>query len=95
LKLVLTGAIKESMVPKDVIADYLLFCLNRANIKTYVEIWGLERPTEDIGEVLTKIAKRLGARRGVDEWDTDAAATAFVKKYRQGELGSFDLDDIP
>ena len=40
---------KESIVGKQAIADYLLYSLNRLNAwEGYVKAWGLDGPTDDI-----------------------------------------------
>jgi len=55
------GAVKESIVGAQVIADYLLFVLNRAGSwGGYVKEWALESPTDDIDQLLQTIAQRIG-----------------------------------
>jgi len=92
LKLVLTGAIKDSVVGIGVVARYLLYCLNRLKDHRYTRI--LDCPqTRDIDVVLLAVAKKIG---GVDKQpttpDLDRAAHYFVSLYRDGKLGYFTLD---
>jgi hypothetical protein len=57
----LPGAVKESIVGKQLIADYLLYSLNRLNAwEVYVKAWSLDGPTDDIEHLLRTIAQKTG-----------------------------------
>jgi len=88
LKLALTGAIKDNLIGEIIIADYLLFSLNRLRSTIYVGEYGLREPSDDINVVLSFISNNLGC-------DKSGAAKHFIAKYRKGELGSFTLDQVP
>jgi len=93
LKLALTGAVKDSILGKEVLADYLLFTLNSRGDTSYVTNWGLKEPSDDIHVVLQGIAKHVGFGKANDNsFHPDAAATLFVQKYREGFFGAFTLD---
>ncbi len=54
---------KESIVGKQAIADYLLYSLNRLNAwEGYVKAWGLDGPTDDIEHLLRGIAQKTGTQ---------------------------------
>ncbi|XP_021930044.1 mitochondrial GTPase 1 isoform X2 [Zootermopsis nevadensis] len=60
LRLALCACLQDHLVGVEIIADYLLYWLNKNNKFRYLEIMGLDEPTDDIGTVLTKCAVKLG-----------------------------------
>uniref|UniRef100_A0A4W4EDG9 Mitochondrial GTPase 1 n=1 Tax=Electrophorus electricus TaxID=8005 RepID=A0A4W4EDG9_ELEEL len=103
MKLALCGTILDHLVGEDVIADYLLFSLNRLQQFGYVERYDLEAPCDDIQHVLKHIAVKLGktqrvkAITGVGDItmkvpNYTAAAYDFIRAFRKGELGKVMLD---
>eukprot|EP01113_Clastostelium_recurvatum_P011690 TRINITY_DN15984_c0_g1_i1.p1 TRINITY_DN15984_c0_g1~~TRINITY_DN15984_c0_g1_i1.p1 ORF type:complete len:125 (-),score=23.91 TRINITY_DN15984_c0_g1_i1:221-574(-) len=95
LKLALTGAVKETIVEEGVLADYLLYSLNRMHALGYVEAYGLPGPCDEIVTVLEAIARKLGFLSASNVPDVHAAARAFLSHFRSGKLGHLTLDDIP
>ncbi|XP_053534596.1 mitochondrial ribosome-associated GTPase 1 isoform X2 [Ictalurus punctatus] len=65
MKLALCGTILDHLVGEDIIADYLLFSLNRLQRFGYVERYDLETPSDDIQHVLKCIAVKLGKTQRV------------------------------
>uniref|UniRef100_F7F7T9 Mitochondrial ribosome-associated GTPase 1 n=1 Tax=Monodelphis domestica TaxID=13616 RepID=F7F7T9_MONDO len=59
LKLATCGTILDHLVGEDIIADYLLFTLNKQQQFRYVEHYDLGEACDDIGSVLKKIAIKL------------------------------------
>lgn len=100
MKLALCACLQDHLVGSDLIADYLLYWLNRNGRYDYVPLMGLEQPTDSIGEVLIAGAKLLQKyRRGrlsdgtmVLRPDIEAAANHMLKAFRRGELGRINLD---
>ncbi|XP_030628478.1 mitochondrial ribosome-associated GTPase 1 [Chanos chanos] len=103
MKLALCGTILDHLVGEDVIADYLLFSLNRLERFGYVERYDLGEPSDDIQHVLKRIALKLGktqrvkAITGVGDVtitvpNYTAAAYDFIRAFRKGELGKVMLD---
>ncbi|XP_010868497.1 mitochondrial ribosome-associated GTPase 1 [Esox lucius] len=103
MKLALCGTILDHLVGEDVIADYLLFSLNRLEKYSYVERYGLGEPTDDIQQVLKHIAVKLGKTQRVKAItgvgnititvpNYPAAAYDFIRAFRKGELGQVILD---
>uniref|UniRef100_M4AH20 Mitochondrial GTPase 1 n=1 Tax=Xiphophorus maculatus TaxID=8083 RepID=M4AH20_XIPMA len=101
MKLALCGTILDHLVGEDVIADYLLFSLNR--LRRYVEKYDLQEPSDDIQHVLKRIAvklrktQRVKAITGVGNITVTipnytAAAYNFIRTFRKGELGQVLLD---
>ncbi|KAJ4298617.1 Mitochondrial GTPase 1 [Collariella sp. IMI 366227] len=59
LKLALVGCVKDGLIPRETLADYLLFRLNLGgDYMGYVERLGMEGPTDDVNEFLGAVAKR-------------------------------------
>lgn len=103
MKLALCGTILDHLVGEDIIADYLLFSLNRLDRFGYVEKYDLEGPCDDIQHVLKRIAVKLGKTKRmkaitgvgnitVQVPDYTAAAYDFIRAFRKGDLGKVMLD---
>ncbi|XP_051897448.1 mitochondrial ribosome-associated GTPase 1 [Pristis pectinata] len=103
LKLALCGTILDHLVGEEIIADYLLFTLNKQQKFDYVERYQLGEPCDDLQTVLKKIAVKLGktqkvkAITGVGDVNIlmpnySAAAYDFIRVFRKGELGKVMLD---
>ncbi|XP_071010950.1 mitochondrial ribosome-associated GTPase 1 isoform X3 [Oncorhynchus clarkii lewisi] len=65
MKLALCGTILDHLVGEDIMADYLLFSLNRLEKYSYVERYDLSEPSDDIQQVLKRIAVKLGKTQRV------------------------------
>jgi ribosome biogenesis GTPase A len=103
LKLSLTACISSSVVPSVVVTDYLLFLMNLISPSLYMSHVTSSagntmplspRPTNDVSEFLQNAAVRLGKlkRHGVP--DEEGAAEWVLRRYREGYLGRFVLDDV-
>ncbi|KAJ8014033.1 hypothetical protein DPEC_G00036040 [Dallia pectoralis] len=103
MKLALCGTILDHLVGEDIMADYLLFSLNRLKKYSYVEKYDLGEPTDDIQQVLKCIAVKLGKTQRVKAItglgnititvpNYPAAAYGFIRAFRKGELGQVILD---
>uniref|UniRef100_H3A086 Mitochondrial ribosome associated GTPase 1 n=2 Tax=Latimeria chalumnae TaxID=7897 RepID=H3A086_LATCH len=103
LKLALCGTILDHLVGEDIIADYLLYILNKHQKFSYVEKYELVEPCDDLQTVLKRIAVQLGktqkvkAITGVGDISIlipnySAAAYHFIRAFRRGELGQVMLD---
>ncbi|XP_048419290.1 mitochondrial ribosome-associated GTPase 1 isoform X1 [Stegostoma tigrinum] len=103
MKLALCGTILDHLVGEEVIADYLLFTLNKQQKFDYVDRYQLGEPCDDVQTVLKKIAVNLGktqkvkAITGVGDINIlmpnySAAAYDFIRTFRKGELGKVMLD---
>ncbi|KAJ2004041.1 Mitochondrial GTPase 1 [Coemansia thaxteri] len=99
LKVALTGkcGIKDNIADESVLADYLLFRLNRFDAVEYVHYCGclgIEQPTDDINELVAMLAQKIGALRRGGEIDVDKTLQFFLRTYRQGRFGRLCLDDL-
>ncbi|KAG0002867.1 Mitochondrial GTPase [Entomortierella chlamydospora] len=94
IKVALTGAISDHLSDEEVIADYLLFQLNQAQDYSYLKLYNIKEPTDDIRVFLPQVAKYIGALKKGGEYNLTAAAQFLIKQYRLGKLGRFTLDDI-
>ncbi|KAF7643931.1 hypothetical protein LDENG_00230990 [Lucifuga dentata] len=103
MKLALCGTILDHLVGEDVIADYLLYSLNRLKKFSYVDKYDLSEPSDDIQHVLKRIAVKLGKTQRVKAItgvgnvtitvpNYTAAAYDFIRAFRKGELGAVMLD---
>ncbi|KAJ2671234.1 Mitochondrial GTPase 1 [Coemansia sp. RSA 1085] len=94
LKVALTGGIKDNIADEGVLADYLLYRLNRFADIDYCSILGISQPTDDINEFLQMLGRKIGALRQGGEIDTDKAIQFFLRAFRQGKFGQLCLDDL-
>lgn len=101
LKLALVSTMQDHLVGPQVIADFLLFWLNKNKNFKYVNYLGLKEPSDLITEVLTLTAVNINKtvrRRSVEygyikvQPDLDAAAYHFINAFRRGEFGKVMLD---
>ncbi|XP_076624645.1 mitochondrial GTPase 1-like isoform X1 [Colletes latitarsis] len=100
LKLALVGCMQDHLVGPEILADYLLFWLNKNKRFKYVEKLGLTEPNDNILYILTYIAakqQKVIKRKNYDgsiimKPDLRYAAEYFVSIFRKGELGHYCLD---
>lgn len=94
LKLTLVGCVKDGLISWVTVADYLLFQLNRFDPtgKVYAEF--CEEPTNDVHEFLRGVARRTGKLVKGDEEFLEGAADWVVRRWRNGRLGQFALDEV-
>lgn len=101
LKLALCATIQDHLVGECVIADYLLFWLNKNQHFQYVDYFSLKEASDNILDVLTQISidkkKMLKIRDTQNDYvyrpDLDYAAKLMIKAFRSGDLGKLVLDE--
>ncbi|KAJ1979433.1 Mitochondrial GTPase 1 [Dimargaris verticillata] len=94
LKVALTGGINEDILDVEILADFLLFTLNQVHNTEYQTMFKLDQPTDSLPELLTMVARRIGALRKGGEYNLDTAARFFIRQFQLGKLGRFTLDGI-
>uniref|UniRef100_A0A1B0FIS2 Mitochondrial GTPase 1 n=1 Tax=Glossina morsitans morsitans TaxID=37546 RepID=A0A1B0FIS2_GLOMM len=100
MKLALAGCLPDHLVGEDLIADYLLYWLNKNSRFDYVTEVGLEKPTDNISELLVTYANKLSVRRKLKRNDGQIviapdvlqSAREFIKLFRQTKFGLINLD---
>ncbi|XP_014470634.1 PREDICTED: mitochondrial GTPase 1 [Dinoponera quadriceps] len=100
LKLSLVGCLKDHIVESYILADYLLYWLNKESRYEYTEVLGLSEPNDNVQYVLTFIAAKLKKTLRLKESsgqlivkpDFQFAADYFISLFRKGELGLCCLD---
>ncbi|NWR93394.1 MTG1 GTPase, partial [Furnarius figulus] len=103
MKLALCGAIHDHMVGEDIMADYLLYTLNKQQQFRYVQHYGLSEPCDKIEPVLKSVALAQGRTQkvtvltgtgnvNVTVLNYTAAAYEFLRDFRAGHLGRVTLD---
>lgn len=101
MKLALVGCLPDHLVGEDLIADYLLYWLNKQSRFEYVPLMGLEQPTDSIAELLVAGANKLNIQRKIKRTDGQImlmpdvlqSAKHFIKLFRQKALGPINLDN--
>ncbi|KAK4124909.1 P-loop containing nucleoside triphosphate hydrolase protein [Parathielavia appendiculata] len=102
LKLALVGCVKDGLVPRETLADYLLFRLNLSFSddgdnrprREYVERLKLDGPTNDVNEFLEAVARRVGKLAKGGGANYEAAAEWVVQEWRSGGFGRLLLDEV-
>ncbi|KAL2255271.1 hypothetical protein VTK26DRAFT_3705 [Humicola hyalothermophila] len=97
LKLALVGCVRDGLVPRVALADYLLYRLNLVGPATragYVARFGMPAPTNDVHEFLAAVARRTGKLARGGQPNLDAAADWAVQEWRRGGLGRLLLDEV-
>lgn len=94
LKLTLAGCVKDGLISWVTVADYLLFHLNRFDPTGNVYAEFCEEPTNDVHEFLKGVARRTGKLMKGDEEFLEGAADWVVRRWRNGMLGQFVLDEV-
>lgn len=91
LKLALCGSVKDTVIPPTSIADYLLYHLNLVDPSLYQTF---SEPTNDIHELLERVARKQGRLKKGGVPDIEAAALQLIQRWRAGEMGRFVLDQV-
>ncbi|KAM6203813.1 mitochondrial ribosome-associated GTPase 1 [Sarcoramphus papa] len=103
MKLALCGAIRDHLVGEDIMADYLLYTLNKRQQFGYVRRYGLAEACDEIEPVLRRVALAQGRTQkvkvltgtgnvNVTMLNYPAAAYEFLRDFRAGRLGRVTLD---
>lgn len=101
LKLTLCATIQDHLVGEKIVTDYLLYWLNQQQHFEYVNYFKLEKPTDNILQLLTHISKVNGKTLKVKDHlnqyiirpDLDTAAKIVLRAFRNGDLGKILLDE--
>ncbi|KAI8086445.1 P-loop containing nucleoside triphosphate hydrolase protein [Halteromyces radiatus] len=96
LKVAVTGGIRDHLADEQIMVDYILYELNRRQAYDYSSWYRLpdNQPTNDVNDLLTGVAHRIGAVVKGGELDMTMAAKFFLKQFRLGKLGRYTLDDV-
>jgi len=102
MKLALVGCLPDHVVGEDLIADYLLFWLNKHKRYEYVDKLQLQSgPSDNISAVLAEYAQQQGMFHRVKQYNGQvevmtnllSAARKFISFFRTGQLGPINLDE--
>lgn len=101
MKLAVCNTIPDKEVGIELIADYLLFWLNKNGHFKYIDYFGIENPSDNISELLALFAVHNGLMikgKNVDgKWiyrpNMNLAALGFVEAFRRGLFGRITLDE--
>lgn len=91
LKLALCGSVKDTIIAPTTLADYLLYQLNQFNPGIYAEY---ASPTNDVMDFLAAVAQKTGRLQKGGVPDEEAAALWVIQRWRNGQLGTFVLDEV-
>ncbi|NXL67432.1 MTG1 GTPase, partial [Chordeiles acutipennis] len=103
MKLALCGAIRDHLVGEDIMADYLLYALNKREQFGYVQRYRLAEACDNIEPLLRCVALTHGRTQkvkvltgtgnvNVTMLNYPAAAYEFLRDFRAGRLGRVTLD---
>ncbi|XP_046665635.1 mitochondrial GTPase 1 [Homalodisca vitripennis] len=100
MKLALCATIPDKEVGIELIADYLLFWLNKHSHFGYTDFLGIDNPSDNISEALSVFAMKNNFTMKVLDCEgkrvlkpnLNLAAVRFVDAFRRGIFGKFTLD---
>ena len=90
LKLALCGCVKDSIIPYEILADYLLY---RTNLESPTKYRKWSEPTNSVHDLLERLGRQIGKLMPGGAVDTEAAAIWWIQRWRSG-TGSFMLDKV-
>lgn len=101
LKLALCATIQDHLVGEKILTDYLLYWLNQQEHFEYVHYFKLDKPTDNILQLLTHISKLNGKTLKIKDYlnqyvikpDLDTAAKIMLSAFRNCDLGKILLDE--
>jgi len=88
IKLAIAGNIKDKITGKEIICDYLLFCLNKSdsNQQSYVKRFKLKGPVYTGEELVASIMQQFFM-------SSNNAMDFIIKNFREGSLGKITFDE--
>jgi mitochondrial GTPase 1 len=87
MKLALIGAIRDEIVGADIIADFMLFSLNKLGNFNYVQKYKLKGPVDTLEQLLHILKPKYN-------WDELSISKTILKHFREGKLGKITLDKL-
>ncbi|RDA84913.1 hypothetical protein CP532_0453 [Ophiocordyceps camponoti-leonardi (nom. inval.)] len=91
LKIALTNGIKTGCIDDMILADYLLYHMNRVNPNIYGRYC---EPTNDVDVFVGRVAQLEGRFLPGGKLNLNDAAARILSRWREGKLGRFVLDDL-
>ena len=93
IKLALVGTFPDDKIGMEVMADFLLYTLNKQNNYSYLQLCGLSEPSDDFDHVITSLGRKQGLIIGGAP-DYRLASLNLISKFRDGTFGKITLDQI-
>lgn len=101
LKLALVNCTKDSLLPMETIASYLLYQMNTRQllglgeqVDAYTRLYNLSGPVQDVYSLAPHVALKYGLLKRGGILDTDRAMHRFVADYRALKFGRWSLDRL-
>ena len=92
MKLALTGTFPDHTIGEELIADYLLYVLNKQNNRNYLELCGLTEPCDDFHQVVRSLAIKHDLIRQ-NRPHYLRCCNLLISSFRNGDFGKITLDD--
>jgi len=93
MKLAAVGCMPDTVPGVGLLADYVLYQLNKRGMLKYVSACGMEEPSNDIDQVIDGLARSMN--KGNHRVDHHGATIKFIHNFREGRFGKVCLDEIP
>jgi len=91
IRLALTGTYPDHVIGEEVIADYLIYVLNKQGNKQYLEMCGLSEPSDDFDVVISSHSLKHGLMRGGAP-DYRRSSIMLLSAFRNKKFGRMTLD---
>jgi mitochondrial GTPase 1 len=97
MKLFVTNAVKETLVPYKVATEYLLWYFEGIGSTKFQDLFGLSKAfsADEVDMCLRELATKKNLTMLEGEPDLEAAGRVFVRAFQAGDIGRFTLDVVP
>ncbi|XKL65727.1 hypothetical protein PGB90_009147 [Kerria lacca] len=102
MKLALCGTLQDHSIGLFTIADFLLYWCNKNKNFNYLDFFGINEPSDNIGLLLAqyaikkniyiRIRELTSSNVKVNKPDLNLSANRFIEAFRNGKLGPINLD---
>jgi len=91
MRLALIGTFPDRNIGEEMIADFLLYTLNKQDNRSYLDMCGLKEPCDDFEQVIASHSTKHGLMRAGAP-DYRQSSVMLIEAYRNGKFGKMTLD---
>jgi ribosome biogenesis GTPase A len=92
LRLGLINAVKQDLIGKSLLVNYLVSQLFKHENFTYLKTLGVQFPVKDYNCILETIAKKMGYKLPGDEPNIKKTEDLLLRSFTEGKFGKMTLD---
>ncbi len=92
LKLALVAAIKERLIDRSLIVEYLAYRLKKRDNQQLADYYGITESNDNFTELINEIGQKRGKLMKGGLIDTEQTASGILKDFRDGKFGLLCLE---